>query len=142
MFSCVMGREGHCKQVSLACVGSAHSFWATLGLPLLMVCVLSQSTLLRIQIALQGNFLKQALGCHALPRSKPLRFRYLGTPQRHRLSWACVLCPSQVRAAQVTNCLASTLFPRVEHLITSWSWQLGFLGVQQDQHLRCVMCLL
>ena len=45
----------------------------------------------------------------ALPRSKPLRFRVLGTPQRHRLGWACVLCPSQVRAAQVTRCLATTL---------------------------------
>ena len=33
-------------------------------------------------------------GLHALPRSKPLRFRYSGTPQRRRLSWACVLCPS------------------------------------------------
>ena len=31
----------------------------------------------------------------ALPRSKPLRFRFSGTPQVHRLSWACVLCPSQ-----------------------------------------------
>ena len=28
------------------------------------------------------------------PRSKPLRFS--GTPQRRRLGWACVLCPSQV----------------------------------------------
>ena len=31
-------------------------------------------------------------GLHALPRSTLLRFRFLGTPQRHRLSWACVLC--------------------------------------------------
>ena len=46
---------------------------------------------------------------HALPRSKLLRFRFLGTPQRHRLSWACVWCPSQVRAAQVTRYLVSTL---------------------------------
>ena len=37
--------------------------------------------------------------------------RFLGTPQRHRLGWACVLCPSQVRAAQATRCLASTLSP-------------------------------
>ena len=29
-------------------------------------------------------------GLYALPRSKPLRFRYLGTSQRHRLCWACV----------------------------------------------------
>ena len=46
-------------------------------------------------------------GLYALPRSKLLRFRYLGSPQRGRLSWACGLCPSQVRAAQVTRCLVS-----------------------------------
>ena len=33
--------------------------------------------------------------------------RHSGSPQRRRLSWACVLCPSQVRAAQVMRCLAS-----------------------------------
>ena len=44
-----------------------------------------------------------------LPRSKPLRFRFSGTPQGHTLSWARVLCPSQVRAAQTTRCLASAL---------------------------------
>ena len=40
-------------------------------------------------------------GLHAPPRSKPLRLGYSGSPQRRRLSWACVLCPSQVRVAQV-----------------------------------------
>ena len=56
----------------------------------------------------------------ALPRSKLLRFRFLGTPQRCRLCWACILCPAQVGAAQVTRCLVSTvtLSWRV-HLITS-----------------------
>ena len=48
-------------------------------------------------------------GLYALPRSKSLRFRYSGSPQRCRLGWACVLCPSQVRAAQVTRCLASVV---------------------------------
>ena len=48
-------------------------------------------------------------GLHALPRSKPLRFRFLGILQRRRLGWACVLCPSQVQAAQVTRCLASVV---------------------------------
>ena len=48
-------------------------------------------------------------GLYALPRSKMLRFRYSGTPQRHRLGWACVLCPSQVRAALVTRCLANAV---------------------------------
>ena len=48
-------------------------------------------------------------GLYALPRSKPLRFRFSGSPQRRRRGWACVLCSSQVRAAQVTRCLASTV---------------------------------
>ena len=51
------------------------------------------------------------LGVHALPQSKPLRFRFSGTRQRPRLGWASVLCPSQVRAAQVTRCLGSTVAP-------------------------------
>ena len=67
MFSRAVGREAHCKQISLACVGSARSVWGTLGLLRLMVCVLSQSTLLRLPIALQGNCLKWALGCVHLP---------------------------------------------------------------------------
>ena len=48
-------------------------------------------------------------GLHVPPRSKPLRFRHLGSPQRRRLSWACILCPSQVRAVQVMRCFASTV---------------------------------
>ena len=58
-------------------------------------------------------------GLHALPRSKPLRFRFSGTPQRRRLGWACVLCPSQVRAAQVTRCFASAVAP---------SWRLRLIA--------------
>ena len=42
---------------------------------------------------------------HALPRSKLLRFS--GAPQGHRPGWECILCPSQVQAAQVTRRLAS-----------------------------------
>ena len=61
-----------------------------------------------------GELSKEGPGLHALPRSKPLRFRLSGTPQRHRLGWACVLCPSQVRAAQVTRCLVSAL-SQVDH---------------------------
>ena len=61
MFNCAVGREEHCKQISLACVGSVHSVWATLGLPPLTACVLSQSTLLRLQVILQGNCLRWAL---------------------------------------------------------------------------------
>ena len=51
-------------------------------------CVLSLSTLLRLQAALQGA----GPELHALPRPKSLRFRVSGTPQRRRFGWACVLC--------------------------------------------------
>ena len=62
-----MRKEQHCKQVSLACVGSAHSVWATLGLSPLTASVLSRSSLLRFQVALQGNCLKQPLDCVHFP---------------------------------------------------------------------------
>ena len=48
-------------------VWGARSVWATLGLPPLMACVLSWSTLPRLQVALQGNCPKQALGCVHFP---------------------------------------------------------------------------
>ena len=47
--------SGLCGE-SLRCLG--HT-----GLPQLTRCVLSQSTLLRLQVALQGNCPKRALGC-------------------------------------------------------------------------------
>ena len=55
LFSCAMGREEHCKQVTLVCVGSACRVSATLGWLPLMACVLSPSTLLRLQVALLGT---------------------------------------------------------------------------------------
>ena len=54
-----------------------------------------------------GNCPRLALGCMQLPGLSRSRFRHSGSPQRRRLRWACVLCPSQVRAAQVMRCLAS-----------------------------------
>ena len=79
----------------------------------------------------------------ALPRSKSLRFRFSGTPQRCRLSWVYVLCSSQVRAAQATRCLASALSPGgAVGLITSSSQPLGFLSAHWEHCLRCAMCLL
>ena len=48
-------------------MGNARSLWTTLGLPQLTACVLSQFTLLRLQVALQGKFPKQALGFMHFP---------------------------------------------------------------------------
>ena len=103
-----VGMEEGCKQILLASVGSARSVSATLGSPRSRrVCFPCQhclgSRLLCRELSEDGPEL------YALPSSKPLRFRYWGIPQRHRLGWTCILYPSQVRAAQVTRCLVSTV---------------------------------
>ena len=86
---------------------------------------------------------KLGIELRALPRPKPLRLRFSGAPQRRRLGWACVLCLSQVPAAQVTRCLVGALSPgEAVHLIISPSQSLGFLGAQRKCHLRCAVCLL
>ena len=61
---------------------------------------------------------------HAPPQSKPLKLRHSRSLQRCRLGWACVLCPSQVRAAWEfgeRGCCDLSPFP---------SLLLSFLGVQ------------
>ena len=84
----------------------------------------------------EGELSKVAPVLHALPRSKLLRLRFSDISQRHRLGWACILCPSQVQGAQVTRCLASALSQCVVHLITSQL--LGFLVALQERCFRCV----
>ena len=119
MFSCAAGREDHGKQTSLARVGRARSVWATLGFPAHGVCAFSVYTAQAPDYS-AGELSKAGPGLRALPRSKPLRFKFSGTPQRCRLAWACVLCPSQAQAAQLTRCLVSTLsLGGMVHLITS-----------------------
>ena len=113
-----MGREEHCKQISLVCVGSAPSVWATLGLlQLTVVCAFPVYT----AQALLGYRPKQALhfmhfpglscsgSCSrvlrkctdlagrvfcALPRSKQLRRP--GAWQAHCPRWCRSISVSQV----------------------------------------------
>ena len=61
MFSCVVGREEHCKQISLSCVGSAPSVWTHWVCHSSQQHVLYRSRLLRLQGALQGHCPKWAL---------------------------------------------------------------------------------
>ena len=90
-----------------------------------------------------GGLSKAGPGLRGLPRSTLLRFRFPATPQRHRLGWACILCPSQVQAAQATRCLASALSPQVQCILSPPQFQpLCFLGEQQERCLRCAVCLL
>ena len=128
LVSRAVGREEHCKQIPLAC---AHSDSAALGLPHpRRVCFpslhCSGSRLLCRELSEAGP------GLQAFSRSKPLRFRVSGPPQGRTLGWACVLCPSQVLAVQVTRCLASAVAPRWGcSLSPPPSQSLGFLGVQR-----------
>ena len=139
MFNCAVGWKKHCTQISLACVRSAHSAWATLGLPPLTLCVLSQSTLLRLQVALQGNYVKWALGCMHFPGLS------------HSRSGFWVLHKGTASVVP-----AFCALPRSEQLRRPGTWQsgvqcilspprsypLGFLGAQIECCLRCPMCLL
>ena len=92
-----MGRGGRCKQSSLACVGSARSVWATLGLPHSRWRVLPGSTLLRLQGTLPGHCPKWALRFAYFPGLSCSGSREL---RKGRLGWLCIWCPSQVRAAK------------------------------------------
>ena len=87
----------------------------------------SGSTLLRREPSEAGP------GLHAPPRSKLLRFRHCGSPQRRRLGWVCVLCPSQVQVARVFGELGCCDLPPLPSLL------LGFLGVQLAPLLRWMM---
>ena len=81
-------------------------------------------------------------GLRAFPRSKLLRFRFSGTPQKCSLGWACILCPSQVQAAQVTRCLVSAVSPGRECVLSPpRSQPLSFLGGSGHTRLRCAVCL-
>ena len=89
-------------------MGRAHSLGHTGFAPAYTVCAFPVYTAQAPGCSACG-LSKAGPGLRALPRSKPLRFRFSGTPQRRRLGWAWVLCPSQVRAAPATRCLGSAL---------------------------------
>ena len=115
MFSCAVGRERHCRQISLACVGSARSAWPTLGLPCSR-CVWFPGL--------------HCSGSRVLCR---------GAVQ----SGCGVFCPSQVRAAQAAGSLASALSPvGPESYSPSGSQPLGSPGALRERRLRCAVYLL
>ena len=101
------GEGGRCRQTSLACVGSTRSVPATLVLPLLAACVLSPSTLLRLQAALSG------VG-PALCAVPVLGF---STKAPTRLGLHFVASPAG--AAQAARSLTSALAPGAVSLIPS-----------------------
>ena len=106
--------------------GECSQCWATLGLPPLMVYVLSQSTLLCLQVALQGNCLKWALGCVHFPGQShsgsgswilhkgaysvgPAFCALPSAWRRHSPSLAVHLITSSAPAAQFSGCTVDAL---------------------------------
>ena len=73
--------EGHFKQISLACVGSAHSVWTILGLPQLMAVCTFRVYTAHAPGCTAGALYQVDPAFHALPRYNPLRFRFSGDPQ-------------------------------------------------------------
>ena len=124
-----MGRKENCKQISLACVGSAYalSVWATLGLTLLTVCVLSQFTMLRLQFALQGNCLKLALGCMHVPGlSSGSRVLHKGTDSGDQVLGVCTLSGCAVHL--ITSLVPAILLPGCTAGAPSQMYHVSLLG--------------
>ena len=128
-----VGREWHCIQIALACVGSAHSRWTTLGLPQPKVVCTSQV------------HTSQAPGCsaralsqvgpvfHALTRFRPLRFS--GAQQGHRPRWTVHFVPFSVLSSSGDQMLGECTVP-------GGSWILIISLVLDTQIPRCAVCLL
>ena len=124
-----MGREGRCKPVTLAC---DRNISASLACPRSWhVCPpcprCSGSRLLHREPSEAGP------GPHAPPRSKPLRFRHLGSPQRRRLGLGLHFVPFPGPSSS-----GDQVFGERGHcdLSPPPSLPLGFLGVQLTYLLR------
>ena len=87
--------------------GSVCTVWTTLDLPKLMAACAFWVYTAQAASCSAGALSKTGPAFCALPRSKLLKFRFSGTPQGHKLGWACVLCPFHVQAAQTHWCLTS-----------------------------------
>ena len=108
MFSREVGREELYKQISLVCVESVLQCFSCTGFASTHdVCAFMVYTSQALGCS-AWNCLRRALGCVHVP-GLSCSGSGSGTPQRCRLGWACVLCPSQVWAAQVTRCLVSVV---------------------------------
>ena len=112
------------------------------SLPLPTACVLSQSTLLRVQVALQGNCLRWALGCGHFPglRCSVQVLRY-STKSQTRLGLCFVPFPGLSSSGD--QVLGERTLPRCAvPLITSLVPACRFPGCAAPHHLRCAVCLL
>ena len=89
-------------------VGGARSVWATPGLAPLTACAFPVCSAQAPGFS-AGELSEAGPGLRALPGSKRLRCMFPGTPQRHRLSWACVLCPPRSEQVRRPGAWRATL---------------------------------
>ena len=109
-----MGRVGHSRQMSLACVGSTHRVPATLGLPPLAACVLPR-------LHCSGSRLlsrERGLSCVHFPS---LSHSDSGFPVLHKDadSVGPAFCAFPARAAQAATSLTSALSPGAACIVPS-----------------------
>ena len=142
LFSCAVGRDQHYKQISLACVGSAHRVSAALGLPPLTMCMLSFYTSQALCCS-AGNYLSQALGCIHFPG---LSCSGSGSQVLHKsadlVGPAFGALPRSEQLRWPGAWWAQSLPGRGCILSPSASQPLSFLSGQWMLLLRCAGCLL
>ena len=89
-----------------------------------------------------GELSKVGPGLCALPRSKPLRFRFLGTPQGTDLVGLAFCALPRSKPLRRPGAWRAQSPPGVEYvLLPPLSQPLGFLVVQWAHLLRCALCL-
>ena len=131
MFSCVVGREGHCKRISLACVGSGCSLWITLGLPQPKAACASRVYTAHAPGGFVGALSQVDPVPHALPKSKPLRFS--GTLQGHRPCWVVHFVSFPGLSSSGNWVVGKCNVPCEPCILnTPWSWLLNFLGTPES----------
>ena len=90
-----------------------------------------------------GELSKAGPVFHALPRSKLLRFRFSGTPQRHRLGLSMCLVFFPGPSSSGDQVFGKLTLPTGRCVLSPPRSQLlGFLSAPGERCLRCALCLL
>ena len=114
--------------------------YSTLGLPQLTACVLSQSTLLRLQVALKANCPKWPLCCMHFPGLSCPGSGFLGYSTKAQTWLGLRFVPFPGLSSSGDQVLG-------EHTLPKWGGESYRLpnpsrSVSQVHHLRCAVCLL
>ncbi|CAI9180736.1 unnamed protein product [Rangifer tarandus platyrhynchus] len=104
LLSCAMQKEGHYKQTPLACVGSTHSGWTTLGCHSPRWGEPSMLKSLKLPGTPRGPSPRWAVRLMYFPGSSYSNSLLKGTVPGE----LCILCTSHVQATQAPRCATST----------------------------------